>query len=68
LDHVIVLHECHLRHVLQSYIDYYHRWRVHQSLDMDTPEPRPVQSPELGLVQKRPEVGGLHHHYEQQAT
>jgi putative transposase len=68
LDYVIVLNECHLRHVLQSYIDYYHHWRTHRSLDMDAPEPRPVHPPELRAVKKLPEVGGLHHHYERQAA
>jgi transposase InsO family protein len=68
LDHVIVLTEQHLRRVLQSYVDYYHTWRVHRALDMDAPHYRPVQAPELGDVRKRPEVGGLHHHYERMAA
>jgi hypothetical protein len=63
-----VFNECHLRRVLRSYLDYYHRWRVHRSLDMDAPDPRPVQPPELGSVQKLPEVSGLHHHYKRQAA
>src|SRR5437867_664650 len=37
LDHVIVLIERHLRHVLTQYFDYYHRWRTHLSLAMDCP-------------------------------
>jgi transposase InsO family protein len=68
LDHVIVLHEGHLRRVLRSYMDYYHHWRTHRSLEMDAPEPRTVQPPELGPVRKLPEVGGLHHHYERRAA
>ena len=68
LDHVIVLDEQHLRRVLRSYVDYYHHWRTHRSLEMDAPEPRAVQPPELGPVSKLPEVGGLHHHYERRAT
>ena len=68
LNNVIVLNERHLRRVLQSYVDYYHHWRTHRSLDMDAPEPRPVQPPELGPVRKQPEVGGLHHHYERIAA
>jgi hypothetical protein len=63
LDHVIVLNEQHLRRVLRSYFDYYHDWRTHLSMEMDTPTSRAVQPPELGPVKKRPEVGGLHHHY-----
>ena len=62
------LNERHLRHVLQSHIDYYHRWRTHRSLDMDTPETRPVQPPEVGAIWKLHEVGGLHHHCERQAA
>lgn len=68
LDQVIVLHKRHLRRVLQSYIDYYHNWRTHRSLEMDAPASRAVQPPELGPVSKRPEVGGLHHHYERKAA
>jgi transposase InsO family protein len=68
LNEVIVLNERHLRRILCSYVSYYHTWRVHRSLDMDTPESRPVQLPELGPVRKLPEVGGLHHHYERMAA
>jgi putative transposase len=68
LDHVIVLNEKHLRRVLHSYVAYYHTWRTHLSLEMDAPESRAVQPPELGSIRKRPEVGGLHHHYDRQAA
>ncbi len=68
LDHVIVLHEQHLRRLLTGYFQYYHHWRTHRALDMDCPVPRLVQRPELGLVQEVPEVGGLHHHYERRAA
>ena len=68
LNDVIILDERHLPRILQSYVDYYHNWRVHRALDLDVPEPRPVQMPELGLVRKLPEVGGLHHHYERIAA
>lgn len=68
LDHMIVLNEKHLRRVLISYFRYYHRWRTHQSLEMDAPDPRPVQSSEDGRVIEIPEVGGIHHHYERIAA
>ena len=68
LNHVIVLNEQHLCRVLQSYMDYYHHWRTHRSLEMDAPEPRMVQPPALGPVKKLPEVGGWHHHYERIAA
>jgi hypothetical protein len=68
LDHVIVLNERHLRRVLRSYVDYYPHWRTHLSLEMDAPESRAVHPPEFGPVRKRPELGGLHHHYERLAA
>jgi transposase InsO family protein len=68
LDHVIVLHERHLRRLLIEYFHYYHCWRTHRALDMDCPVPRPVQRPDVGLVHEIREVGRLHHHYERRAS
>ena len=68
LDHVIVLNERHLKRILTSYFKYYHRWRTHLSLEMDSPQSRSVQPPALGKVVQLPEVGGLHHHYERLAA
>jgi len=68
LDHVIVLHERHLRRLLTEYFRYYHHWRTHQGLDMDCPVPRPVQRAGVGSIREVPEVGGLHHHYERRAA
>jgi putative transposase len=63
LDHVIVLHERHLRQLLIGYFQYYHHWRTHRALDMDCPMPRPVQQPKVGSIREVPEIGRLHHHY-----
>jgi transposase InsO family protein len=68
LNDVIVVNERHLRRVLRSYVDYYHHWRLHRSLEMDTPIPRAMQPAAVGLVRKVPEVGGFHHHYERIAA
>jgi putative transposase len=68
LDHVIIINEQHLRRLLTQYMAYYHRWRMHLSLAMDCPEPRPVESPEYGTVVAVAEVGGLHQHYERQVA
>jgi transposase InsO family protein len=46
LNHVIVLSERHLRHVLTRYFSYYHRTRTHLSLTKDAPEGRPVDPPD----------------------
>jgi len=66
LDHVIVLDEESLRRTLGSYFTYYHRARLHLSLDRDSPDPRSVQS--IGKIVAIPEVGGLHHQYERRAA
>jgi putative transposase len=68
LDHVIVLNETGLGHVLRSYFEYCERMRTHLSLEKDAPIPRRVQPPELGTVVELPEVGGLHHRYERRAA
>jgi hypothetical protein len=65
---VVVLNERHLRRILARYFDYYHQSRVHQSLDMDCPEHRPVEEPNIGPVVEIPKVGGLHHRYERRAA
>jgi putative transposase len=68
LDHVVVLSERHLRHVLTGYFEYYHRTRTHLSLTKDAPDGRPVDPPELGMVVPIREVGGLHHRYIRRAA
>jgi len=68
LDHVLVINERHLRRVLISYVDYYHRSRTHLSLDKDCPDARPIQRPSSGKVIALPQVGGLHHRYERLAA
>jgi transposase InsO family protein len=62
-DHVIVFNERHLKRLMSSYLDYYHPWRTHQSLDRDTPDGRPVLAAEPGNVVELSAVQGLHHVY-----
>jgi putative transposase len=68
LDHVMVLHERHLRRLLQSDVDYDHAYRTPSALELDCPLPCLVQPPERGPVWEVPEVGGLHHHNERRAA
>ena len=68
LDYIVIFNERHLRRVLSSYIDYYHRTRTHLSLDKDCPDPRPVMPPGIGRVVAIPQVNGLHHRYERLAA
>jgi putative transposase len=64
LDHVVVLHEDHLRRLLREYVEYYNTERVHTSIG-DAPEGRAVQTRPSGRAKivGLPRVGGLHHRY-----
>ena len=68
LDYTIIFNERHLRRVLSSYVDYYHRSRTHLALAKDCPEGRPTQSPDAGKIIAIPQVGGLHHRYQRIAA
>jgi len=68
LDHMIVLGELHLKRILASCADYYHRVRTHPSLEKDAPISRPIQSSEQGRVVELKRVGGLHHEYVRMAA
>jgi hypothetical protein len=37
LDHVIAVHQSHLRRLLREYVSYYHDDGIHDSLEKDTP-------------------------------
>jgi putative transposase len=68
LNHVFVLGERHLRHILTRYFAYYHQARTHLALDKDAPDLRPIQRPATGKIVQLPEVGGLHHRCIRQAA
>src|ERR1700674_2284246 len=68
LDYVVIFNERHLRRILSSYAEYYHRSRTHLSLDKDCPDPRPVMPPRKGRVLAIPQVNGLHYRYERPAA
>jgi len=68
LDYIVIFNERHLRRVLSTYIDYYHRTRTHLSFDKDFPDPRPVTPPGVGRVVAISQVNGLHHRYERLAA
>ena len=61
VDHIVILGERHLRHVLLSYMKYYNEIRTHLSLDKDAPVPRTIVR--AGQILCRPVLGGLHHQY-----
>jgi Integrase core domain len=61
LDHVVVVGERHLRHVLASYQKYHNEVRTHLSLQKDAPVRRDVCR--TGRVRSSPMLGGVHHQY-----
>ena len=61
VDHFIVLGEAHLGRILRAYACYYNDIRTHRSLDKDAPVSRSIQW--IGIINSRPILGGLHHHY-----
>jgi putative transposase len=65
LDHVIVLNERHLKHLLADYVRYYHEDRTHLGLAKDTPASRPVaiRTGCKNLIYSFPRLGGMHHRY-----
>jgi putative transposase len=65
LDHVIVLGEAHLWHVLAEYaVDYFNMARPHQGICQQIPVPAErARARSDGSVIGLPVLGGLHHHY-----
>jgi transposase InsO family protein len=65
IDYIIALNEEHLRRVVRDYIRYYEEDRIHDSLDKDTPNRRPVEPKPAtdARVVAQPRLGGLHHRY-----
>jgi hypothetical protein len=61
LDHVVVVGERHLLHVLASYQKYNNEVRTHLSLQKAAPVRRDVCR--TGRVRSSPILGGLHHQY-----
>lgn len=65
LDYVIALDERHLRRLIREYISYYHGDRVHDALEKDAPNGRPVEPrpSDQATIISTPRMGGLHHRY-----
>jgi hypothetical protein len=61
LDHVVVFGEQHLRHLLNSYKQYYNEVRTHVSLKKDAPTLRETKRAGRALAQ--PILGGLRHRH-----
>ena len=68
LDHLMIVNEKHLRHMLREYVGYYSEARTHLGLGKDSPEARAIEPPEAGRVIALPQVVGLHHRYTRRAA
>jgi len=65
LDQVIALNEQHLRRLIRDNASYHDQDRIHDSVEKDTPNRRPVEhkpSPSATVISS-PRLGGLHHRY-----
>ena len=73
LDFFMVFGESHLRYILDSWLDYYHRFRPHQGLGNVPPDPTDPLSEAgddlpSGDIVSHEMLGGLLRHYERKAA
>jgi hypothetical protein len=61
LDHLLIMNEIHLRAILRIYIRYYNTQRTHLVINLDSPEPRQVQTD--GEIDRVAVANGLHHYH-----
>jgi transposase InsO family protein len=67
LDHLLVLSEAHLRHILAAYVAYFNHDRPHQGLRQRIPDPAEEDVSQAGVVHVTQVLGGLHHTYRRAA-
>ncbi len=67
LDHMRIVNEAHLRHVLAAYVAHHNQARPHQGIRQQVPIPFD-QRARHGPVQRRDVLGGLIHEYDRQAA
>ena len=70
LDHVIALNEQHLRRLIRDYVNYHHDDRIHDALEKDTPNRRPVEPKPAAksIVISMSRLAGLHYRYSWRAA
>ncbi len=67
LDHLLIVNEAHLHHVLADYGAHDHRARPHQGLEQQTPVPF-TPSARAGPLRRHDVLGGLIHEYDRAAA
>ncbi len=68
LDHILILSEKYLRHVVQEYVSYFNEDRPHQGIHQRTPSAPASPPVGEGEIVARSVLGGLHHAYSRQAA
>jgi putative transposase len=73
LNHFIVFGESHLRHILKSWLSFYHQFRPHQGIgnvpiDPVIPAPVPINEFHLEDIVCHESLGGLLRHYQRRAA
>ncbi len=66
LDHILIMNEAQLGRVLKEYVTYFNRWRPHQGIGQQVPEPDERSGLPTGTTERViafPVLGGLHHEY-----
>jgi putative transposase len=67
LDHILILSQSHLEHVLREYADHHNTHRPHRALNQQPPIPQPIPirpPPHQAHIRRRDRLGGLLHEYE----
>ena len=67
LDHLLVVNDAHLRHILAAYVTHYNRARPHQGLRQQTPVPCAPRA-RAGPIRRHDVLGGLIHEYDREAA
>jgi len=67
VDHLLIVNEAHLRHVLTGYVAHYNQARPHQGIAQRAPIPFDACARQ-GPVRRRDVLGGLIHEYDREAA